>query len=291
MEQTQDMQDGAGATAPTGRYIHIAPKTHPLRGKLIERVPEGTKGAVQRTYENKKGESVTVHEMAYSYIVGSIIDLRLRERDVDWGRGPEKAYSAILVLDMVGERVSLEVPQTTRHWTPFFMALPNVDIAKKVRIETYDYDQKGTGVRKAGLSFRQMNIGTVPKGAEVNPKTNMYQVPWYWTKENPGKLPPAVKETNRRGETTWYFDDRDLYLRETVLPAIAERIGKYRGESPVTQEVQQEQAVPPPVAAVAQGNAAPVASMDMDDDMDDDMPPPPFDGNDIGDEDDQNLPF
>jgi len=281
--ENDDFQDGTESSGQSGRFINIAPKTHPLRGKLIERVSSDEDGAIKRTYENKKGESVTVFEKPYSSITGSIRGLYVRERDVDWGRGPEKSYSAILVLDMKGERVSLEVSQNSRHWAPFCMALPNIDISKKVRVETYDYDQKGSGVRKAGLSFRQMAIGTIPKGAEVDPKTNQYQVPWYWTKENPGKLPPAVSETNRRGETTWYFDDRDAYLRETVIPALGDRIAKATmKDAPV--------AAPAPVQTPAP-QAAPKAAAppSLDDEMDDLPPPNPFTGDMGGNEDD--LPF
>jgi len=281
--ENDDFQDGTESSGQSGRFVNIAPKTHPLRGKLIERVDSEGEGAIKRTYENKKGESITVFEKPYSSITGSIRALYVRERDVDWGRGPEKSYSAILILDMKGERVSLEVSQNSRHWAPFCMALPNLDIAKKVRIETYDYDQKGTGVRKAGLTFRQMAIGAIPKGAEVDAKTNQYQVPWYWTKENPGKLPAAVCETNRRGETTWYFDERDAYLRDVVIPALGDRIAKANG-----RDVSAAQ--PAPVAQAApKAEPKAAAQPSLDDEMDDMPPPNPFTG-DMGDDED-TLPF
>lgn len=248
MNNQQDFQDGTESSTRTGRFVNIAPKTHPMRGKLVERVGPDDPGGIKRVHNKKDGTSIEVYEKPYSSITGTIIGLYLRERDVDFGQGPEKMHSAILVLDVAGERMSIEISQSTRHWTPFCMALPNVDLAKKVRIETWDYDQRGTNARKAGLSFKQMAIGEIPAGAKVDEKSGAYQVPWYWTKEKPGKLPPAVSETSRTGKVTWYFDERDQYLREVVIPAIAKRIEDHND----LEMAGQESAQPAPKAAPAQ---------------------------------------
>lgn len=232
MSHEQDLPDGTEGSQTTGRYIHIAPKSHPLRGKLIENVKEGDPAGIKRTYttkaiEGKPSVEKVVYEKPYSAITGTIDGLYLRKRTVDFGEGPKERHSAVLVLLVGDDRMLIEVEEESRFWSPFFMALPNVDINKKVRVETYDYDRKSDGDRKAGFVFKQAAIGTIPAGAEVDSKTNTYQVPWYWTKDNPGKLPPAESFKHpKTGDTEWFFDKRDAYLRETVIPAIADRIAK-----------------------------------------------------------------
>lgn len=232
MNHEQDLQDGTETSGASGRYIHIAPKSHPMRGKLIELVGPDDPAAVKRTYmtkalEGKPSEEKTVYEKAHASITGSIEGLYVRTRQRDFGRGLEDKHSVALVMSVSGERLIVEVEQDSRHWAPFWMPMPNIDVTRKVKIETYDYDRKSDGKRVAGITFRQAAIGKIPEGAEVNPQDNTYQVPWFWTKENPGKLPPAVRfEHPKTKEIEWYFDDRDTYLREVIAPAIAERIAK-----------------------------------------------------------------
>lgn len=243
MSNEQDMQDGAESGRATGRYIHIAPKSHPLRGKLIENVSADDPDGIKRTYttkalEGKPSVEKTVYEKPYSAITGTIEGLYVRTRSVDFGEGLQERHSVVLVLLMNGERMLIEVEEESRYWSAFWMAMPNIDIAKKLRVETYDYDRKSDGERKVGLTFKQSAIGTIPAGAEIDAASNTYQVPWYWTKENPGKLPPAEKvEHPKTKKIEWYFDERDKYLREVVAPAMAERIAK-RHEAAMAEPVE-----------------------------------------------------
>lgn len=287
MNHEQDLQDGVESGAPSGRYIHIAPKSHPLRGKFIERVGEDDPSGIKRTYttkalDGKPSEEKTIFEKPHSAITGSITGLYIRSRKVDFGKGLEDKHSVALALSVNGERMVLEVEQDSRHWGPFFMALPNIDIGKKVRVEAYDYDRKSDGKRMAGISFKQAAIGTIPAGAEVDPQTNMYQVPWYWTKENPGKLPPAVEFKHpKTGDVEWYFDERDAYLRDVIVPAVAERIAKIHDAGMAAQEVKANEPVTA-LDAAAQMAVAKKAEPKQDpdpfqiEDNDDGLPPLSF---------------
>lgn len=289
MNHEQDLQDGTETSGASGRYIHIAPKSHPMRGKLIELVGPDDPAAVKRTYmtkalEGKPSEEKTVYEKAHASITGSIEGLYVRTRQRDFGRGLEDKHSVALVLSVSGERLIIEVEQDSRHWAPFFMALPNLDVNRKVKVETYDYDRKSDGKRVAGITFRQAAIGKIPEGAEVNPQDNTYQVPWFWTKDNPGKLPPAVRfEHPKTKEIEWYFDDRDTYLREVVAPAIAERIAKKHEVSMSNAESSAPEPAPAPkptaldaAAQHAQSKAVQAPAITHDafpvPDVDDDLP-------------------
>lgn len=284
MNHEQDLQDGVEIGSAAGRYIHIAPKSHPLRGKFIERVSEDDPSGIKRTYmtkaiEGKPAEEKTVFEKPHTAITGSVTGLYVRSRKMDFGKGMEDKHSVALVLSVNGERLVIEVEQDSRHWGPFFMALPNIDISKKVRVESYDYDRKADGKRKAGISFTQAAIGTIPAGAEVDEKTNTYQVPWYWTKEKPGKLPPAVEFKHpKTGEVEWYFDERDAYLRDVIVPAIAERIAKIHDASMKEAEA----SVPDkPVAKTAMDAAVETAKAIAK--KNEGIPLPPIEGDDEGD--------
>ncbi len=224
----QDLEEGttSGAGA-SGRFLHVAPKTHPFRGKLIERVTEATPNAVKRTFTTKKGEERTVWELPYSSVTGKIIGLYNKERQVDYGDGPKTVRSSVLVLSVKGERLNIELEEQSRFWPAMCMALPNVDLGRMVRASAWDYDHKTSGDRKVGFSLSQKAIdGKTPAGARIE-DDGTYSVPWYWNKDNPGKLPPAEEFKHpKTGEVEWFFDKRDEYLRETIIPAIAERIAK-----------------------------------------------------------------
>lgn len=223
-----DLQEGTTSGAGNiGRFLHVAAKTHPNRGKLVERVTEDTPNAIRRAFTTKKGEDRVVYELPYSSVTGKIVGLYNKERQVDYGDGPKTVRSSVLVIAAKGERLNIELEEQTRFWPAMCMALPNVDLGRMVRVETWDYDQKTSGDRKVGLSLKQKAVeGKTPANARIE-EDGTFTVPWFWNKDNPGKLPPAEEFKHpKTGEVEWFFDKRDEYLRETVIPAIAERVAK-----------------------------------------------------------------
>lgn len=255
-----DLQEGttSGAGA-SGRFLHVAAKTHPYRGKLIERVTEETPNAIRRAFTTKKGEDRVVFELPYSSVTGRIVGLYNKERQVDYGDGPKTVRSSVLVLMAKGERLNIELEEQSRFWPAMCQALPNVDLGRMVRVESWDYDQKTSGDRKVGLSLKQKAIeGKTPANARIE-EDGTFAVPWFWNKENPGKLPPAEEFKHpKTGEVEWFFDKRDEYLRETVIPAIAERIAKIHAADLDEAEAQPATALDA-AAATAQAKLQPRA--------------------------------
>jgi len=247
-----DLQEGTTSGAGnSGRFLHVAAKTHPQRGKLIERVTEDTPNAIRRAFTTKKGEDRVVYELPYSSVTGKIVGLYNKERQVDYGDGPKTVRSSVLVISAKGERLNIELEEQTRFWPAMCMALPNVDLGRMVRVESWDYDHKTSGERKVGLSLKQKAVeGKAPATARIE-EDGTFAVPWFWNKDNPGKLPPAESFKHpKTGDVEWFFDKRDEYLRETVIPAIASRIAKVH-----ESDLEEAEAAPATALDAAAANA------------------------------------
>lgn len=203
------LQEGHGGG---GRFIGIS------GGKFVERVPEGTEGSVSRVLQKGPNAGKTIWEKSYGVLTGKIEGMFNRVRTVNYGDGDKEAHSSIVILSVDGQRLNVEINCNTRQWFWFVASLPNIDLTRKVRLSPFDYVQRGTGKKIIGLGVTQAPTAAQKADPQtVFEKDGTVKVPWFWTKENPGKLPPVEEFVHpKTGEKEVYFDKRDEYLRGVV---------------------------------------------------------------------------
>lgn len=221
-ELSQGPESGTGAS---GRFLHIA------GGKIIERTTADNPKAIRRTPKpNDDGTPrPDVYELHYESFSGVIEALRTRERTVEWREDPIK--STVVSLRAGGELYHLEMEEKGRYWPIFCncLATGKIDFRRGVRIKPWDYERKADGKRIIGLGIYQMatdqqreQAKDPASGITINDDGTV-QIPWRWTRDNPGKLPQAVqimapngKPLIINGRPLWSFEDRDNYMRSVV---------------------------------------------------------------------------
>lgn len=296
--ENDDLQDGIGNTeGATGRWMHMA------NGKVVERVKEGTPGAITRTTKTGK----VVHEIISSNITGRIEAIRNNERTVNYGQGDKQKLSTIVAMKVGDELINIDLDHSDRYWPMFVSALPNIKRDKKVRLEPYKYIPKGSIVEKIGLSVRQApQDDWTAKGIKVERDGTM-RVPWRWTKEAPGKLPPADVMKNAKGEPIlkdgkmiYDFSLRDTFLRD-VVNFFSDKLKEERSaelneleQAGATTATPEPAPKPTPVSAPANAASPAQAAQAVSDDLDDrlgDEPPFADFGAGGSSEKDDSLPF
>ena len=161
-------------------------------GKIVRRFQEPTANSKQRT--NKTGK--IVHEEFYDYVEGLITSIVVK--DTDWG----KFWNVTLVDG--NETYQLQFQYSGGNAQSFLKALPNVDLTKIVKLRPrvqIDGDKKRTSI---------MII------------QNDQAIKWFWTKDNPGDLPP-LRKVKIKGVEQW--DDSDVmdylenYVKSRQMPS------------------------------------------------------------------------
>jgi len=154
-----------------------------MNGKIVRQFKTPTADSVQRTNKNGK----VVHEESYGYVEGHITDISTKENDMGkfW----------VITLNDAGTEYKLEFNYSGGVASAFLRTLPHVNFAEPVRISpkmTVDGDKKKTTV------FVNQN-GVALK--------------WYWTKDNPGELPP-LKKIKVKGKETYDDSEQMEYLEK-----------------------------------------------------------------------------
>lgn len=287
-ELSQGPEERSGMS---GHFLHIA------GGKIIERTTAENPKAIKRTPKPQDDGTPRpdVYELHYASFSGVIEGMHNRERTVPWQDDPIR--STVVSLRAGGEMYHLEMEHNSRYWPIFVncLATDKIDFDRGVRIKPWDYERKSDGKRIIGLAVYQMAT-PVQREAAKNPDSGItvnddgtVQIPWRWTKERPGKLPPAVQIPIPGKKPVWSFEDRDNYMR-AVVEHYAERL-KAAHEASMTEAEKAAAAQPKAqeAAPVAQA-AAPAKAMPTSFPTDDDGPPPFTEA--LDDEDDSSgLPF
>jgi len=154
-------------------------------GKLVQRVPEGTDGAVSRALTKGDNEGKIVWEKHYGYVTGMITGGEIAVKEF----GSKKVREIHIKLD---DNIVLQLPINLL--SMFAKPLPNVDINQPVKISVYK-----NKVGKIGL-----NISQGPFLSD--------NAAWAYTRDNPNGLPPAEKD--ELGD--WDFKAHDLFLIKKV---------------------------------------------------------------------------
>jgi hypothetical protein len=157
-------------------------------GKVVRSFKTPTANSVTRTTDNGK----IVHEETYGFIEGIITDISTKEND----------YGKFWVVKITDEGTDyiLEFNYSGGIASSFLKTLPNVNFARPVRIspkQTIDGDKK-----KNTLFINQ----------------DGQPLKWFWTKDNPGDLPPLEK-IKIKGKESW-DDSRQLDFLEMQVKVL-----------------------------------------------------------------------
>ena len=151
-------------------------------GRLVQRVMEGTEGAISRELQKGDNAGKTVWEKTYSSVSGKITGGGIVVKEF----GAKKVKEIHVKLD---DDLLLQLPMNML--SHFAKALPNVDPDQEVKINVYK-NKRG----KAGLNISQ----------------NGENCEWAYTKEEPNGLPQPTQDD--LGE--WDFRDHDTFLTKKV---------------------------------------------------------------------------
>ena len=175
-----------------GNYITI------LGGKLCQRVPEGTEGAVKRT--NKIGN--VVFEKFYDNFTGKLVDIYVK--DGTYG----KTWN--FVFQDTADTYTLQLSYSNSFSTAFLKMLPNIDLTKEMKVSPSSKEVDGKN--KNSLFINQ--DGKALKHA--------------FTRDNPNGM-PDIEQTKIKGVMVWDDTKRLEWLEKMVnkdikpkLPGVAE---------------------------------------------------------------------
>ena len=166
-------------TRTGGNYITI------LGGKLCQRVPEGTEGAVTRT--NKIGN--VVHQKFYDSFTGKLVDIKVQ--DGTYG----KTWN--FIFKDKGEPYTLQLSYSNSFATAFLKMLQNIDLTKEMKVSpsTKEVD----GKTKSSLFVNQ----------DGKPLKHAF------TRENPNGM-PDMEQVTVKGVLQWDDTKRLEFLEEMV---------------------------------------------------------------------------
>jgi hypothetical protein len=183
-------------TRQTGNFITI------LNGKLCQRVPEGTEGAVKRT--NKLGN--VVNEKFYDSFTGKLIDIKVQ--DGTYG----KTWN--FVFKDKEEPYTLQLSYSNSFSTALLKMLPNIDLTKEMKLspsvkEVDGKDRSSLFINQDGKSIKHA-----------------------YSRENPNGM-PDMEQVTVKGVLVWDDTKRLEFLDKMVHETILPKLQTINGYSPV----------------------------------------------------------
>lgn len=178
-------------------YINI------IGGKLARRFEEhqmeGDK-QVTESREIKDDNNVVVKTVIEQYY--DELDGFITSASID----TEGNFGARIILEMMdaGEKFIIQMGLTSSYGAAFMKRCTNVDASSKVTIKPYSFDGEG-GKKQVGLVVYQED-----RGFDKN------LVPYAWTKEKPGDMPPWEQKMVA-GVPKWNSDDQTNFLAEHLV--------------------------------------------------------------------------
>lgn len=163
-------------------------------GKIVRRFKEPTAQSKPRT--NKMGN--TVHEETYDYVEGMITGITVR--DSDYGK-----FWCVNIQDGADAYI-LQFQYSGGNANSFLKSIPNADLRKPIRIRpAVEID----GDKKRSKLFLVQDDKALR---------------WFWTKDNPGKM-PSLKKIKIKGVEQWDDSDMMEYLEAYVNEHITPKLG------------------------------------------------------------------
>jgi hypothetical protein len=157
-------------------------------GKISVKVSEGAENAVKCT--NKEGTK-TWYERRYPSFTGKIVGVRKRE--TDWG------FDLCIDISDAGESYELQMPWSSGYSSGFFLAMPNIEFSDEVTFSPW---------MKIVEDKKKTSLFIHNKGEKESAK-------WFWTKDNPGDLPP-MKKIIVKGKEVWDDTERQKYFEDYI---------------------------------------------------------------------------
>ena len=188
----------------TGNFITI------LGGKLCQRVPEGTDGAVKRT--NKVG--AVVYEKFYDSFTGKLIDIKVQ--DGTYG----KTWNFVFIDKE--EPYTLQLSYSNSFSTALLKMLPNIDLTKEMKISPSVKEIDGKD--RSSLFVNQ-------NGAAIKHA---------YTREKPNGM-PDMEQLTVKGVLIWDDTKRleflDNMVHQTIIPKLRGVNGQPESPKPSDNDV------------------------------------------------------
>jgi hypothetical protein len=157
-------------------------------------VPEGTTGAVTRTYELKDGTTGSKIEKIYESVSGKITDIKFA--DTEFG-----TLLQVTLTDpdefLKAEPEVLSMNTSTDFAKDFMKKLPNIDLEKEVTVRPFNFIPEGKTTSLKGLTVIQ----------DVEKKTSTMGYP-----EADAKLKDEKNEMKRKEGWKRFFKDCEIFL-------------------------------------------------------------------------------
>lgn len=193
----------------SGNYITI------LGGKLCQRVPEGTEGAITRT--NKIGN--VVHEKFYTSFTGRLLDIKIQ--DGDYG----KTWN--FMFQDKEEIYILQLSYSNSFSTAFLKMLPNIDLTQEMKLSPSVKEVDGKN--KSSLFINQN--GKALKHA--------------YTREVPNGM-PDMEQITVAGVQQWDDTKRLVFLEEMVTTQILPKLPGMKATAQVAPVAPEGMGTQPP---------------------------------------------
>lgn len=191
-----------------------------IGGKITKRITEAEyntasanneEGYSVRELEKGPNKGTNVYEKQFRGISGRIISAKVESSD----------YGQRVVIELLdGDVYVLGIPLDSRYANDIMFKWPNIDFDLDVYISPWDFEDD-EGKRRTGVTLKQDDT----------------KVDRFWTKDNPGELPPAKKKKKGK-ETVWDFDEQQTFLVEYF-----EHKAKEIGDPTVVEPSAKEQAL------------------------------------------------
>lgn len=114
-------------------------------GKFHQSVPEGTEGAIVRTYEDKDGVEKTKTELVFDEVIGKITKMSFE--DGDFGKN--------LQLEIDADGV-ISLSTASNFGEDMMKKLPAIDLSKEVKLVPYSFEDGGKS--KKGITVYQDDV-------------------------------------------------------------------------------------------------------------------------------------
>lgn len=181
-------------TRQEGNFITI------LNGKFCIRVPEGTPGATTRVNKMNK----TVHEKYYDNFTGKLVGIKTQ--DGEYGK------SWIFSFKDKEEVYHLQLSYSNSFATAFLKMLPNVDLAKEMKVSPSVKEVDGKN--KSSLFINQDGVA----------------IKHAFTKDNPNGM-PDMEQVTVKGQLVWDDTKRIEFLYQMVANDIIPKLETLNGKS------------------------------------------------------------
>jgi hypothetical protein len=200
-----------GLNKDEGRRIYLS-----ITDGKITRQHQNPVEGVTTSRVNKKG--VTVHEEFFKSFAGKLKSIKSKEAPFGM------VWECVMEDPEDGQEYQISWQYSSRYTNNFFRALPNVALDREFKFAPWSMKDKQDKTKTiVGLSLYQ-------EGASKDGK-----VPFAWTKEEPGDMPPMTQR-KKAGKLVWEDSDQ-LDFFETVAQTINSKLAS--GASTVADEVKE----------------------------------------------------